>query len=184
MVKLGRKRHAEASAPAVNPYALPPVEAEEEEVLELDDVLGSAISTDQRPFDQPRGAGLCPVAGGVGVSTLVEYADGALEEPSAERSYAGVILVATTAASHLREAKRLLQRGATADGAQVMGLVLVHDRPKLSPATAAFAKTLRGMSPRLWMVPYVPGLREPVEDRVKVPLRYRQVVTDLVKVTR
>ena len=165
----------------VNPFSLPEKVEEPVEELSLDEILGSAASTHFTSSSPQSSTGLYPVAGGVGLSTLVNASLGGLQEPTG--SYAHVILVATTAADHLLKAAALLRKGHTPEGADIIGVVLVHDRPKLSKPSIAEGKKVVRMATHGWVVPYIPALREPGEPVTKFPKRFQTVVTELSKMT-
>lgn len=166
-----------------NPLALPPKTQVQEEDIGLDDIFGAGVS---HHFEEPQfgsaGISLYPVAGGVGLSTLVRYSHGKLHQDGKDTLSDAVVLVSTTAADHLLKTQNLLRTGQTAHGQQIVGIVLVADRPKLSKATIQEAKKTTRMTKHSWGVPYVGALREPT-DPGRMPLRFRKVIHSLVKET-
>lgn len=181
-MRLSRRSPA---APVVteNPFVLPKEDKEEEEHLLSDEILGDKVSfTNAHPAPATT-AKLFPVAGGVGVSTLITVSDNQLSELDTDDSQSPVILVATTAADRLATTRRLLKARVTEQGHQIVGLVLVHDRPKLSKATVAETKTVMRMAERAWVIPWLPYLREPAEPPAKHPLRVRKAIAEIIKTT-
>lgn len=165
-----------------NPFvhAAPPVEVPEQ--IEPDPILGDAA--EQTGLDVPRLArDVAPAApavhaptitsdtvwlvgasGGVGVSTLARLAgetvvDGGVLAPAWQ---APAFVVAATHAAGLEAAAELARANARGDvDYDVRGLILVHDRPKLSRATVQLAKQVAGVYPRTMTVPFVSAWREP-----------------------
>lgn len=175
-------RSKTSAVKAENPFALPEKVEEQEEKMGLDEILGSQASFHfKADFPTSATTGLYPVAGGVGVSTLVNASLGELTEPTGEESH--VILVTTTAADHLLKAAALLRQGYTPTGAEIIGVVAVHDRPKLSKATVAEARKVLRMAHHGWVIPYISELREPGEPVTKYPKRFRAVLTELQEAT-
>lgn len=180
MKVLKRRRVQEAE---LNPFIVP----EKKEVVEQiapEPVMGDRLEFDA-PFRQVAAVAinLYPVAGGVGLSTIVEASCGRLREPSAVYGVdvaSAVILVASTSASHLAAAEPLIHAGRSPDGREVAGIILVHDRPDISRLTVKTAQRLIRAAPAGWVLPYVPALRE-VEATVKFPRRYRVVMEKIVK---
>lgn len=174
-----RQAVLEKPAPA-NPFVAPPTKKEEVEDIGVSDLFDNDVS---KHFEAPSfgssSIGLYPVAGGVGLSTLVRYARGALSEN--HQVCDAVILVSTTAADHLYKAQNLLRTGTTASGQQIIGIVLVEDRPKLSKETIKEAKKTLRMTKHSWGIPFVNDLREP-KDVTKLPYRYRKALESLSKV--
>ncbi|QRZ61788.1 DUF6668 family protein [Rothia sp. ZJ932] len=168
-----------------NPLALTPVVQEAPEQMSTDEIIGSASATHfTGEFPAPEGVMLVPVAGGVGLSTLVKASGGMLQEPDDGHIASSAILVATTAATHLARAAFVLRRGYADNGANVIGVVLVHDRPHLSKATVKESQKVIRMTKHGWVIPWVADLREPGVSLVKYPKRYRKVVEELARVTR
>lgn len=98
----------------VNPYALPKKQ-EVIERLEDDAIIGGATDF-TADFRKPHASRikLYPVAGGVGVTTLVQVSGGELAEPIQAygiETAEAVFLIATTAATHLKRAEELLLTG-------------------------------------------------------------------------
>lgn len=167
----------------VNPLEITPEKTEPPEELNLDEILGSSTGVHFSDHPVPEGTSLYPIAGGVGLTTLVRASKGALQEPDPERISTSTILVATTAASHLAKAAALMRQGYAPNGSTIIGVVLVHDRPKLSKATIHEAKKVIRMTKHGWVVPYIPALREPGSSLVKYPKRFRIVVEELSHIT-
>lgn len=176
-------RRAPATPVAENPFVLPKEEQEEEEHLLSDEILGDKVSfTNAHPVPATT-AQLYPVAGGVGLSTLIAASDDQLSEANRQETQAPVILVATTAADRLAMARRLLKARVTDHGHPIVGLVLVHDRPKLSKATITETKTVMRMAERAWVIPWLSYLREPIQPPAKHPLRMRKAIAEIIKAT-
>lgn len=175
-----------------NPFlpAAAPVEVPEE--IETDPILGNAA--EQAGLDAPRLArDIAPAApavqaptitadtvwlvgasGGVGVSTLARVAgetvvDGGVHAPAWQ---APAFVVAATHPAGLEAAAELARANARGDiDYDIRGLILVHDRPKLSRATVQLAKQVAGVYPRMMTVPFVPAWREP--GAVEIPKNVR-----------
>jgi len=167
-----------------------PVEVAEE--IEPDPILGDAA--EQTGLDAPRLArGVAPSApavqaptitadtvwlvgasGGVGVSTLARLAgetvvDGGVHPPAWQ---APAFIVAATHPAGLEAAAELARANARGDvDYDIRGLILVHDRPKLSRATVQLAKQVAGVYSRTMTVPFIPAWREP--GTVEIPKNVR-----------
>ena len=134
------------------------------EQLEADAILGTSteFTADFRKPEATR-IKLYPIAGGVGISTLVQVSGGELAEPvqtyGIEMAEA-VFLVATTAATHLTRVEELVLSGVVPDGRAIAGVVLVHDRPNISKPTVQKAQQIMRLAPAGWVIPYVASLRE------------------------
>ncbi|WP_454115738.1 DUF6668 family protein [Microbacterium lacticum] len=183
-----------------HPFLPAPAPIEEPDVIEDDPILGASI--EQAGLGAPRMARdvapASPVAeaptitsetvwllgasGGVGVSTLAALAgdsviDGGVHEPAWQ---APVFVVATTHAAGLEAAAELARANARGDVAyDVRGLILVHDRPKLSRATVQLAKQVAGVYPRTMTVPYVAAWREPGTPEIPKNVRVQLVIAAL-----
>ena len=184
-------RHGRAALMS-NPF-LPvaaPVEVPEE--IESDPILGDAVERGgliaQRQARDIAPAVPAPPApeitedtvwlvgasGGVGVSTLARLAgptvvDGR-EYPPVGR--ASVFVVAATHPAGLEAAAELARANARGDVLyDIRGLILVHDRPKLSRATVQLAKQVAGVYPRTMTVPFISAWREP--GTVEIPRNVR-----------
>lgn len=177
------RRDKAAEAVIINPLEVVTEKAEPPEELHLDEILGSSTGVHFSDLPLPEETVLFPVAGGVGLSTLVKASNGALHEPQPENITSSTILVATTAASHLAKTAALLRQGFAPNGANIVGVVLVHDRPKLSKATIHESKKVIRMTKHGWVIPYIPALREPGTTLVKYPKRFRTVVSELSRIT-
>lgn len=175
-----------------------PVEVPDE--IEPDPILGDA--PEQVGLGAPRMArGVSPAApaapappitaetvwlvgasGGVGVSTLAQLAgdtviDGGQHEPAWQ---APVFVVASTHAAGLEAAAELARANARGDVAyDIRGLILVHDRPKLSRETVQLAKQVAGVYPRTMAVPFVPAWREPGTPEIPKSVRVQLVMAAL-----
>lgn len=85
---------------------------------------------------------------------------------------APAFVVAATHPAGLEAAAELARANARGDVVyDIRGLILVHDRPKLSRATVQLAKQVAGVYPRTMTVPFVPALREP--GAVEIPKNVR-----------
>ena len=107
-----------------NPYALPKKQKVVEQ-LEADAILGASteFTADFRKPEATR-IKLYPVAGGVGISTLVQVSGGELAEPVQTygiETAEAVFLVATTAATHLTRVEELVLSGVVPDGRAIAG---------------------------------------------------------------
>ena len=117
---------------------------------------------------------LVGASGGVGVSTLARLAgetvvDGGVHAPAWQ---APAFVVAATHPAGLEAAAVLARENARGDvDYDIRGLILVHDRPKLSRATVRLAKQVAGVYPRTMTVPFVPAWREP--GAVEIPKNVR-----------
>lgn len=124
---------------------------------------------------------LLGASGGVGVSTLATLAgenviDGGVHAPPWQ---APVFVVAATHANGLEAAAELARANARGDVAyDVRGLILVHDRPKISKASVQLARSVAGVYPRTMTVPFIPGWREPGSPEVN-NVRVRLVLAAL-----
>ncbi|MFW0120241.1 DUF6668 family protein [Rothia sp. P5764] len=180
MVVFLRRQVVEKPTPA-NPFVAPPAKEEDVEDIGVSALFDNDVS---KHFETPSfgssSIGLYPVAGGVGLSTMVRYGHGVLSEN--HNNCDAVILVSTTAADHLFKAQNLLRVGTIPGGQQIIGIVLVEDRPKLSKETIKEAKKTLRMTKHSWGIPFVNDLREPKEV-TKLPYRYRKALESLVKVS-
>lgn len=185
----GGRRQAVATSNPFLPAAIP-VEAPEE--IETDPILGAevegmgllaprqardvlpAVPTAQPPTITEDTVWLVGASGGVGVSTLARLAGGTVvdggQHPPAHR--APVFVIATTHSAGLDAAAELARANARGDlGYDIRGLILVHDRPKLSRATVQLAKQVAGVYPRTMTVPFIAAWREP--GTVEIPRNVR-----------
>ncbi len=175
-----------------------PVEVPEE--IEPDPILGDALATEglqsprmardvapavptsPAPAITPDTVWLVGASGGVGVSTLAQLAgenvvDGGVHEPAWQ---APVYVVAATHAVGLGAAADLARANARGDVAyDVRGLILVHDRPKLSRATVQLAKQVAGIYPRTMTVPFIAAWREPGTPEIGKNVRLQLVLAAL-----
>lgn len=175
------RRQAVLEKPAAsNPFVAPAKKQETVEEIGASEIFDDRV---ERHFEPPAfgssAIGLYPVAGGVGLSTMVRYSKQRLSEHSQNAD--AVVLVATTAADHLLKAQALLRAGQTETGQTIIGLVLVDDRPKLSKETVKEAKKTLRMTKHSWGVPFVNDFREPKEV-TRLPYRYRRALDSLAKV--
>ena len=169
-----------------NPYALPK-KKEIIEQLEADAILGASteFTADFRKPEATR-IKLYPVAGGVGISTLVQVSGGKLAEPIQTygiETAEAVFLVATTAATHLARVEELVLSGVVPDGRAIAGVVLVHDRPNISKPTVQKAQQIMRLAPAGWVIPYVASLRELGEGK-KLPKRFRVTLQKIIQATK
>ena len=167
-----------------NPLEMAPEKVEVPEELLIDEILGDSTGAHFSNSSIPSDTVLYPVAGGVGLSTMVRASSGVLVEPGQQQIASSAILVATTSATHLVKSASLLRQGYAPNGATIVGVVLVHDRPKLSAATVKEAKKVIRMAKHGWVLPYVPALREPGSSVIKYPRRYRSVLAELARISR
>jgi hypothetical protein len=158
-----------------------PEPQEVEERMEADQILGERV--EQRGVQNPAqfakaeppkkpvmptitkdSVWVIPAHGGAGATTLSELLgerliDGSFVEPI---WMAQGIVVAQTHARGLEAARELML--SAADGLvpwTPVGLVLIHDTPKISDARRRLARTVAGMYPVAWTLPFVPAWREP-----------------------
>ena len=185
----GGRRQAVAAS---NPFLPVAVAVEAPEKIEPDPILGAeaeglgllaprqardvapATPTVQPPTIAEDTVWLVGASGGVGVSTLARLAGGTVvdggQHPPVSR--APVFVVATTHAAGLDAAAALARANARGDlGYDIRGLILVHDRPKLSRATVQLAKQVAGVYPRTMTVPFIAAWREP--GTVEIPRNVR-----------
>lgn len=183
-----------------NPFlpAEMPVEAPDE--IETDPIVGDALAVEG--LGAPRMARdvapaapepappaitadtvwLVGAAGGCGVSTLARLAgsnvvDGGVHEPAWQ---APVYVVAATHPAGLEAAAELARANARGEVTyDIRGLILVHDRPKLSRASVQLAKQVAGVYPRTMTVPYVAAWREPGTPEVGKNVRVQLVLAAL-----
>ena len=134
------------------------------------------------PAITPDTVWLVGASGGVGVTTLARLAgdhviDGGVHEPAWQ---APVFVVAATHPAGLEAASELARANARGDVAyDIRGLILVHDRPKLSPATVQLAKQVKGVYPRTMTVPFIPAWREPGLPEIPKNVRVQLVLAAL-----
>lgn len=182
-----------------NPFVPAAAPAEKPEEIESDPILGDVLVKEGLgaprmardvapatvPPENPRVTSetvwLLGASGGVGVSTLAALAgenviDGGVHAPPWQ---APVFVVAATHASGLEAAAELARANARGDVAyDVRGLILVHDRPKISKASVQLARSVAGVYPRTMTVPFIPGWREPGSPEV-TNVRVRLVLAAL-----
>jgi hypothetical protein len=170
-----------------NPYALPKKQNVTEQ-LENDAIIGN---TTEFTADFRRPDATCiklyPVAGGVGITTLVQASGGMLMEPI--QTYGidtaeAVFLVSSTTATHLKRTEELMLIGSVPDGRAIAGVVLVHDRPNISKPTVQKAQQILRLAPAGWVIPYVASLREIGQEEKKLPLRFRLTLKKIITATR
>lgn len=183
-----------------NPYLPPAPPAPVVEHLDVDPILGASLHMEglvdarsARNVTPPAEAAPSPVitadtvwfvgaSGGVGVTTLAELGgehviDGGTFPPPWQ---APAYIVAATHPAGLAAAGELAR--ARAHGLvtlDVRGLLLVHDRPKLSKPTIQLARSVAGLYPRTMTIPFVPAWREPGDGERDVPVRIRRVLATL-----
>lgn len=185
-----------------NPYLRPATPAPVFESLPVDPIVGAGLhmpglSNSQAvrgvaeappaptaPVVSPDTVWLLGASGGVGVSTLVALGGGTLVDggqfapPWGASTYA----VATTHPAGLEAAAELAR--AKARGAvpfEVLGLLLVHDRPKLSKPTIQLARSVASLYPRTMTIPFMPSWREPGDAERETNVRIRRVLATLTK---
>lgn len=166
---------------SVNPFMPDPEPDEVEEKMEADQILGERV--EQRGVQNPAqfaqsvspktpvmpqitkdSVWLIPAHGGAGATTLSHlmgdrFIDGSFVEPI---WMAQGVVVAQTHARGLEAARELvLSAGAGLVPWTPVGLVLIHDTPKISDARRRLARTVAGMYPVTWTLPFVPAWREP-----------------------
>lgn len=183
-----------------NPFLPAEVPVEVPEEIEPDPILGNAVVVEglgaprmardvapaapvpPAPAITPDTVWLVGASGGVGVSTLAGLAggnvvDGGVHEPAWQ---APVYVVAATHPAGLEAAADLARANARGDVAyDVRGLILVHDRPKLSRATVQLAKQVAGIYPRTMTVPYIASWREPGPPEIGKNVRVQLVLAAL-----
>lgn len=183
-----------------NPFLPTAVQVEAPREIETDPILGSAA--EQIGLDAPRSARnvapappatpvpaitkdtvwLVGASGGVGVSTLARLAgesviDGGMHPPVWQ---APAFVVATTHPAGLEAAAELARSHARGDVVyDVRGLILVHDRPKLSRASVQLAKQVAGVYPRTMTVPFIPAWREPGTAEIPKNVRLQLLLAAL-----
>ena len=206
LFKTAGPKQSVAATGAVNPF-LPPASAPEvEEVMETDPIMGDEISMtglqDPAALLIPAGAEPQPVApvvavttrttwlvgasGGVGVSTLASLANEHVVDAAAlEPMWQGkALIVAATHPAGLAAARALAVANAAGELLyDVAGLILVHDRPRLSKATATLAKGIGRMFPLTLVVPYEPSWREPGVTPTASSLRLKRTLGAINKFT-
>lgn len=108
---------------------------------------------------------LVGASGGVGTSTLAGLcSERVVDEAERKPVWGGrALLVCSTSASSLESAQQLARQSAAGTVSyELVGLVIVHDRPKnrLTKPTLAFARGVARMFPLAMTVPYEPSWRE------------------------
>lgn len=108
---------------------------------------------------------LVGASGGVGTTTLADLcSENVVDEAEREPVWGGrALLVCSASASSLEAAQQLARRSAAGTlSYELIGLVIVHDRPKnrLTKPTLAFARGVARMFPVAMTVPYEPSWRE------------------------
>lgn len=195
---------SEEAQGSVNPFVPEPESQEVEEKLEADQILGDRV--EQRGVKNPAqfaqatppkkpvmpqitqdSVWVIPAHGGAGATTISEllgdqFIDGSFVEPI---WMAQGVVVAQTHARGLEAARDLML--SAAEGLvpwTPVGLVLIHDTPKISDARRRLAKTVMGMYPVAWTLPFVPAWREPGHERCVEDLgvRGKRVVSRLRRV--
>ena len=174
--------------------------------METDPIMGDEISMtglqDPAALLIPAGAEPQPVApvvavttrttwlvgasGGVGVSTLASLANEHVVDAAAlEPMWQGkALIVAATHPAGLAAARALAVANAAGELLyDVAGLILVHDRPRLSKATATLARGVGRMFPLALVVPYEPSWREPGITPTATTLRLRRTLAAINKLT-
>ncbi len=184
-----------------NPYLRPAEPAPVFESLPVDPIIGNALHVEglshalsvrgvagrrprpQPPQTTPDSVWLVGASGGVGVSTLAELGgdllvDGGLFAPPWGASTYVVAATHPAGLSAATEFARAKARGEVAFN--VLGLLLVHDRPKLSKPSLQLARSVAGLYPRTWTVPYMPAWREPGDGERVTNVRVRRVLASLM----
>lgn len=186
-----------------NPYLPAPQEPVSVESIEDDQILGSRESIsglsnpralrEVSPAPETPAASITPssvwlvgASGGVGTSTLAKLAgenivDGGVQPPMWQ---APAVIVASTHAAGLDAAAELARANARGNLAyDVLALVLVHDRPKLSKPAITRARAVGGMYPLVMTVPFEPAWREPGVIPTESNVRLRKVLKNLRTIT-
>lgn len=129
---------------------------------------------------------LVGASGGVGVSTLASLANRhVVDAASLEPIWQGkALIVAATHPAGLAAARALAMANATGELLyDVAGLILVHDRPRLSKATATLARGVGKMFPLTLVVPYEPAWREPGITPTVTSIRLKRTLAAINKLT-
>lgn len=129
---------------------------------------------------------LVPASGGAGVSTLIsllgEHVVDATMQPPVWSGRA--IIVAPTHEAGLTAAEQLARAKARGELVyDVMGIIWVHDRPKLSDTTARETRRIGAMFPKLWSMPYEATWREPGNDKTPSRHNTKLLIRSLNKLT-
>lgn len=179
-----------------NPFLPAPEEPELVETLEDDPILGADESAEGlanpralrnvTPLPEPtppaitaESVWLVGASGGVGTSTLARLAGGGVIDGgvTAPMWQAPAYIVAATHPAGLDAAAELARANARGELAyEVRGVVLVHDRPRLSKATANQARAVGRMFPVFMTVPFEPSWREPGIVPAAATVRLRRVL--------
>lgn len=129
---------------------------------------------------------LVPACGGAGVSTLAgllgeDTLDATLHPPVREGR---AVIVAPTHPAGLAGAEGLAMAKARGELIyDVVGIVWVQDRPKISTATARECRRIGSMFPKLWSMPFEAAWREPGADPVPHRHNTKTLVRTLSKFT-
>lgn len=186
--------------PAGNPFIRVAEPEQPHEVVEPDEILGDVVEREgltaphmvrdaapaepapQRPFLTPESVWLIGASGGVGVSTLASLAGGRVIDGGLHPAHAGapVYVVAATHAAGLEAAASVARSNARGEiTVQILGLILVHDRPKLSKASIQLARQIASLYPRTMTVPFMPAWRDPGTPEVGNNVRVKRVLSSL-----
>lgn len=129
---------------------------------------------------------LVPACGGAGVSTLTgllgEHAMDATMHPPVWSGQA--VIIAPTHPAGLTGAESLALAKARGELIyDVLGIVWVHDRPRISDATSRQCRRIGAMFPRIWAMPYEAAWREPGADPVPRRHNTKTLIRTLSKFT-
>jgi hypothetical protein len=192
-----------------NPFVAAPEVIEEQDPMEEDPILGSreairgpqnlqqALAQEPVPKEEeaapveitPATLWLAGASGGVGTTTLAglcseSIVDADVQEPE----WAGrALLVCSTSAASLEAAAQLARKSATGLLAyELVGLVIVHDRPKnrITKPTLAFARGVARMFPVAMTVPYEPTWREVGTSPTASSTRLKTVLRKIHKIAQ
>lgn len=174
-------RSRDVEAGPRNPFLPHVEEAAPVEQLETDPIIGdrveaAGLSGPAAGGDVPPAAAARPAptitdasvwlvgaSGGVGVSTLAALADDHVIDGGEFVPPAGspVFVVGTTHAAGLEKLRLVAQRLARNElPMRVLGVIIVHDRPRISPPTARAARGIAALFPRAFIIPYMSDWRE------------------------
>ncbi len=129
---------------------------------------------------------LIPACGGAGVTTLAGLlGDAALDATVHPPVWSGqAAILAPTHPAGLAGAERLALAKARGELIyDVLGIVWVQDRPKISDATARECRRIGAMFPKLWSMPYEPAWREPGAEPVPHRHNTKTLIRTLTKFT-
>lgn len=129
---------------------------------------------------------LVPACGGAGVSTLAALlGEDALDATVHPPVWSGqaVVVAPTHPAGHAGAERLALAKARGELIYDVVGIVWVQDRPKISDATSRECRRIGAMFPKLWSMPYEAAWREPGAEPVPHRHNTKNLIRTLSKFT-